>query len=138
MRLSEIMTKPVQTVTPSASLVDAAKKMLEEDVGSLPVCEDSKVVGVITDRDIAVRAVAKSLNPAQTKVQQVMTREVHFHPADADVEDAFRLMAEKQIRRLVVTDNSQHPIGIVSLGDIALCLREEKAGELLKEVSKPT
>jgi CBS domain-containing protein len=138
MRLSHIMTGAIQTVAPGASLAEAARKMASGDIGSLPVCSDKRVVvGIITDRDITVRAVARGLDPNQTKVQEVMTREVLSCPADSEVEAACDLMEEKQVRRLVVTDAQDRPIGIVSLGDIALCLRENQSGEVLKKVSEP-
>lgn len=138
MRLSNIMTGRVQTVAPGASLAEAAKKMASADIGSLPVCgEKSKVVGIITDRDIAVRAVARGLDPNRTQVQEVMTREVLSCPSDSDVEAACELMEQKQVRRLVVTGPEDAPVGIVSLGDIALCLREAKSGGLLRKVSEP-
>jgi CBS domain-containing protein len=121
MRLSNIMTGSIQTVAPGASLAEAARKMASQDIGSLPVCsEQRKILGIITDRDITVRAVARGLDPIQTRV-----------------EDACDLMEQKQVRRLVVTDGEDAPIGIVSLGDIALCLRENRSGEVLKKVSAP-
>jgi CBS domain-containing protein len=138
MRLSNIMTGSIQTVAPGASLAEAARKMASGDIGSLPVCSDKrKIVGIITDRDITVRAVARGLDPNQTKVQDVMTREVLSCRADSDVEAACDLMEEKQVRRLVVTGSDDVPIGIVSLGDIALSLRESQSGVLLKKVSQP-
>jgi CBS domain-containing protein len=103
----------------------------------LPVCEDEKLVGIITDRDIAIRAIANGLNPAETKVEEVMTDEVFSCSADSDVQVACLMMEEKQVRRVVVTDENQSPIGIVSLRDMALQLREEQSGEVLKEVSQP-
>jgi CBS domain-containing protein len=136
MQLREIMTKPVEIVMPTATVLDAAMKMRTQDVGSLPVCDDQKIVGIITDRDIAIRAVADGLDPTKTKVQEVMTSQVYACPADTDVEDACQLMEEKQVRRLVVTDKDQSPIGIVSVADIALRVQEEKAGEVVKEVCK--
>jgi CBS domain-containing protein len=138
MRLSNIMTGAIQTIAPGASLAEAAKKMASGDIGSLPVCgERKKVVGIITDRDITVRAVARGLDPNQTKVQDVMTREVLSCPADSAIEDACELMEQRQVRRLVVTDGQDAPIGIVSLGDIALCLRENQSGGVLRKVSEP-
>src|SRR4051812_28521905 len=139
MRLSHIMTGAIQTVAPGASLAEAAKKMASADIGSLPVCAENRktVVGIITDRDITVRAVARGLDPNRTSVQDVMTREVLSCPGDSDIEAACELMEEKQVRRLVVTDGDNAPIGIVSLGDIALCLRENQSGEVLKKVSEP-
>jgi len=137
MQLREMMTKPVEMITPQASLVDAARKMLIQDVGSLPVCEDEKLVGIITDRDITIRAIANGLDPAKTEVQEVMSHDVVSCGDNSDVEDACRLMQEQQVRRLVVTDEKSSPIGIVSIGDMALQMREEQAGEILRDVSQP-
>ncbi len=138
MRLSNVMTGGIQTVAPGASLAEAAKKMASQDIGSLPVCSgERQVVGIITDRDITVRAVARGLDPNQTRVQDVMTREVLSCRADSAVEAACELMEQRQVRRIVVTDEADTPIGIVSLGDLALSLRESHAGGVLRKVSEP-
>jgi CBS domain-containing protein len=138
MRLSNIMTGAIQTVAPGASLAEAAKKMASQDIGSLPVCSgERKVVGIITDRDITVRAVARGLDPNATCVQDVMTREVLSCRADSAVEAACELMESRQVRRIVVTDEQDAPIGIVSLGDLALSLRESHSGGVLRKVSEP-
>jgi CBS domain-containing protein len=121
MKLASIMTGGIETITPHASLAEAAKKMASQDIGSLPVCDEPRrVVGIITDRDITVRAVARGMDPNQTRV-----------------EDACEMMEKRQVRRLLVTGQDEVPVGIVSLGDIALCLRESQSGEVLKKVSEP-
>lgn len=138
MKLSHIMTGGIESVLPQATLAEAAKKMASQDIGSLPVCaEPRKVVGIITDRDITVRAVARGMDPSRTRVEEVMTREVLSCRSDADVEEACELMERRQVRRLLVTGDDDSPVGIVSLGDIALCLRENQSGEVLKKVSEP-
>jgi CBS domain-containing protein len=139
MKLSSIMTGGIETIAPHATLAEAAKKMASQDIGSLPVCgEQRKVVGIITDRDITVRAVARGMDPNRTRVEEVMTRDVLSCPSDADVEDACALMERRQVRRLLVTAaDDDTPVGIVSLGDIALCLREAQSGEVLRKVSEP-
>jgi CBS domain-containing protein len=138
MKLSSIMTGGIETIAPQATLAEAAKKMASQDIGSLPVCaERRRVVGIITDRDITVRAVARGMDPNQTRVEDVMTRDVLSCKSDADVEEACALMEERQVRRLLVTGEDDTPVGIVSLGDIALCLREAQSGEVLKKVSEP-
>jgi CBS domain-containing protein len=136
MKLSQVMTGGLETVAPQASLSEAAAKMANRDVGSLPVTAGARIIGIITDRDITVRAVACGLDPNATKVEEVMTREVLSCPADADVRAAMQLMEERQVRRLVVTDG-EAPVGIVSLGDLALCMRAHDSGEVLKRVSEP-
>lgn len=138
MHLKQIMTSPIETVAPDTSLAEAARKMLAMAIGLLPVSKDQKIVGIVTDRDITIRAVAKGLDPERTEVQEVMTREVFSCPAGSDVMDACKLMEEKQVRRLLVMDASDAPIGIVSLGDIALHLRREQSGEVLRKVSQPS
>jgi len=138
MKLSTIMTGGIETIPPQASLAEAAKKMASQDIGSLPVCaEPRRVVGIITDRDITVRAVARGMDPNRTRVEEVMTRDVLSCSSDAEVEHACELMEKRQVRRLLVTAQDDTPVGIVSLGDIALCLRESQSGGVLKKVSEP-
>ena len=138
MKLAAIMTGGIETIAPQATLAEAARKMASQDIGSLPVCaERRRVVGIITDRDITVRAVARGMDPNSTRVEEVMTRDVLSCSAEADVEHACELMEKRQVRRLLVTGEDERPIGIVSLGDIALCLRESQSGEVLKKVSEP-
>jgi CBS domain-containing protein len=138
MKLGSIMTGGIESVRPQATLAEAAKKMASQDIGSLPVCaERHKVVGIITDRDITVRAVARGMDPNQTRVEEVMTREVLSCSSEADVEQACALMERRQVRRLLVTGVDDSPVGIVSLGDIALCLRESQSGEVLRKVPEP-
>ena len=136
-KISEVMTTDVQTVSGDQTAREAAGFMLRAEAGSIPVCEGDKVIGIITDRDITVRAVARGLDPNQTKVHEVMTRDVLACPADSEIEAACELMEKRQVRRLLVTGDDETPVGIVSLGDIALCLREVQSGEVLKKVSEP-
>ena len=138
MQVNEIMTSPVETITPETSLVDAAKLMRDLGIGLLPVATDQKIVGMISDRDITVGAVAKGLDPERTTANEVMTTKVFSCPTGSDVMDACAVMEEKQVRRLLVVDAADAPIGIVSLGDIALHLRREQSGEVLKKVSQPS
>ena len=138
MKLASIMTGGIETIAPHATLAEAAKKMASQDIGSLPVCaERRRVVGIITDRDITVRAVARGMDPNSTRVEEVMTRDVLSCSSEAEVEQACELMEKRQVRRLLVTGQDDTPVGIVSLGDIALCLRESQSGEVLKKVSEP-
>lgn len=138
MKLASIMTGGIETIAPQATLAEAARKMASQDIGSLPVCaERRRVVGIITDRDITVRAVARGMDPNSTRVEEVMTRDVLSCSAESDVEHACELMEKRQVRRLLVTGDDERPVGIVSLGDIALCLRESQSGEVLKKVSEP-
>jgi CBS domain-containing protein len=136
-QLKEIMSRPAHCVSPDATLVDAAQTMLAEDIGVLPVSRGVEVVGIITDRDITVRAVAARLDPATTRVSDVMSTEVLACPEDSDVQEARRMMEQRRVRRLLVTDAAGAPAGVVSLGDLALLLARDETGEILKEVSRP-
>jgi len=139
MKVKDVMTKGAECVRPANSLVEAAQKMKNLDVGPLPVCGDNdRLVGMITDRDITVRAVAEACDPRTTTVKDVMTPDVVYCFEDQDVQEAARLMKEHQIRRLVVLNRDKRLVGIVSLGDLAVETGDEKlAGETLEQVSEP-
>jgi len=137
--LRDIMTRDVHAVPPETSLRHAAQKMKSWDVGALPVCKNDKLVGVITDRDIAVRAVAEGEDPESSCVGDAMTGNLIYCYEDEDVERAARLMEDKQIRRLPVMDRDRHLVGIVSLGDLATRQRDDRlSGGVLEQVSQPT
>jgi CBS domain-containing protein len=138
MNIKEIMSSPVETIATDASLASAAKRMLDLDVGMLPVAQGDDIVGIISDRDIAIRAVAKGLDPDRTEVRQVMSKDVYSCPDDSSATDACSLMESKQVRRLLVMNSDDALVGIVSLGDVALHLRREESGEVLKQVSQPS
>jgi CBS domain-containing protein len=138
MRLDTIMTRDVEIVQPDAPLQIAAQKMRDRDVGSLPVVEQGQVVGIITDRDITVRAVAAGFDPRTTRVRNLATTEVIWCYPDQDVEKGARLMEDYQIRRLVILDNkTQQLVGIISLADIAQRAAAEKSAQILEKVSEP-
>lgn len=137
MKLKDIETKNPQVINPDQTVTEAARKMKEIDVGMLPVCDGHHLLGAITDRDIVIRAIADGRNPLSTKVQEVMTHEIHYCFEDDDVKDAARLMEEKQIRRLPVVNRENQLVGIVSLGDLALRSDDdEMAEEVLEGVSE--
>jgi CBS domain-containing protein len=136
MKVSEVMTRDVVVANPRQSICDAAKLMAESDMGALPVGENDRLVGVITDRDIAVRAVAKRLSP-DTPVRDVMSQEVLYCFEDEEVEHVARNMADQQIRRLPVLNREKRLIGIVSLGDLALHTKPKTAGEAIAGISRP-
>ena len=119
MNVSEVMTREVETVRPDASLMDAAARMEELDVGMLPVCDGERLVGMLTDRDITTRATAAGTNPRTARVQEAMTAEVVYCFEDQDISEATQLMQDKQIRRLAVLDRTKRLVGIVALGDLA-------------------
>src|SRR5512132_4115116 len=119
MQLKDIMTPGVEVIAPEASIYEAAEKMSHRDVGPLPVCEGDRLIGMLTDRDITVRAVAAGRDPLTTTVRDVMTPDVVYGFDDQEVDDAARLMEHYQIRRLPVLNRRQQLVGMVALGDLA-------------------
>jgi CBS domain-containing protein len=139
MRLRDVMTAKIEDIPADATLMQAAEKMKRLDIGALPVRENDRLVGMITDRDIAVRAVAEGRDPKKMPVREVMSREICFCYEDDSMESAAKLMEEKQIRRLPVFDRSERPIGIVSLGDLAVRNHDYRlSGEVLERISTPS
>ncbi|HMJ09842.1 MAG TPA: CBS domain-containing protein [Polyangiaceae bacterium] len=139
MRVSEIMTRDVDVVSPEATLFEAAALMARDDVGVLPIGHERKLAGILTDRDIVVRGVAHGKNPATTPVKDVMTPELIFVFEDQDVQQAAFLMSSRQVRRLPVLDRRHCLVGIVSLGDLAQHDDdEERLSVTLQSVSEPT
>ena len=139
MRVKEVMTRGVECVRPEDSIAAAAQKMKDLDVGALPVCGDGdRLKGMITDRDITVRATAGCCDPGGTCVQDVMTPNIIYVFEDQDITEAARLMKENQVRRLVVLNGDKRLAGIVSLGDLAVDTRDEElSGATLEAVSEP-
>ena len=139
MQLREIMSHDVHVIPPETSLRHAAQKMKSWDVGSLPVCQNDKLIGVITDRDITIRAVAKGENPESCCVGDAMTNDLIYCYDDEDVDQAAKLMEQKQIRRLPVLERgTQRLVGVVSLGDLATRRRDAHlGGQVLQQVSQP-
>ena len=137
MLLRDIMTHGVTEVPPHATLREAADRMRSLDVGLLPVCDGQKFLGVLTDRDIAIRAVAQGFDPNTTNVTEAMTPEVIYCFDDEDVQKAVELMEQRQIRRLLVMDHQKHAVGVVSLGDIATRNANDRlSGEALERISE--
>jgi CBS domain-containing protein len=138
MLINEIMTQHVEVVMPGDTVADAARRMKEHDIGPLPVCAHQSVIGMITDRDIAMRAVAAGLDPKTTKVRDVMSSALICCYEDQEVEVAAHLMQSQQIRRVLVLDRDKRLVGIVSLADLAVeAQTPERACEILQEVSGP-
>ena len=136
MRIRDVMSRDVQVVTPDTTLRQAAAIMKESDTGIVPVGEHDKLVGMITDRDIAVRGLAEGKGP-DTRVREVMTAEVKYCFEDADTAQVAESMAQQQVRRLPVVNRDKRLVGIVSLGDLAIEDRGEAAHEALRGVSQP-
>jgi CBS domain-containing protein len=138
MQLKDVMTRDVEVVHPHATLEEAAAKMDSLNIGPLPVCDGNRLVGMVTDRDITVRATAAGKDPRTTQVREVMTDDVVYCFDDDDTNEAARLMEEQQIRRLVVLDRDKRLVGIVSLGDLAVATQDDQlSGEVLERISEP-
>jgi CBS domain-containing protein len=138
MRLGEVMTRDVETVSSDASLMEAAAQMKSLDVGLMPVCDGEELKGTLTDRDITVRATAEGLDPSRTRVSEIMSTDVVYCFEDQEIEEAMSLMEARQIRRLPVLTREKRLVGIVSLGDLAVHAgQSELLGDTLKEVSRP-
>jgi CBS domain-containing protein len=137
MRISEIMTRDPELVDPNSSIRDAAMRMKNEDIGALPIGENDRLIGMVTDRDIAIRAVAEDRDPSSTSVRDVMSEKIYYCFEDDDIEDAARCMAENQVRRLPILNRDKRLTGIVSLADIAQT-GEECERVALEGVSEPS
>jgi CBS domain-containing protein len=138
MKISEIMTSNLEMIDSTRSLTEAAREMESLDVGALPVREGAQLIGIITDRDIVIRALAHGRDPASTQVKDIISSEIVYCYEDDSVEDAASLMEDHQIRRLIVCDHDQTPVGIVSLGDLAVKTgKDELSGEALERISEP-
>jgi CBS domain-containing protein len=138
MQVHEVMTCEVQCIRPDATLQDAAQQMKKLDVGSLPVCDNDRLAGIITDRDIAIRSVSEGHDPHADRAGDVMTREVFFCFEDQNVEEVAEQMREKQVRRLPVLNREKRLVGIVSLGDLAIETGDDQlVGHALEGISEP-
>jgi CBS domain-containing protein len=137
MKAHDVMTREPATLAPQATLGEAATLMKQEDCGSIPIVEDGRLVGIVTDRDIVIRAVAAGKDPRTAAVSEVMSADpVHIAP-DTDVEEASKIMADRQIRRLPVVEDGKL-VGILVIGQVARREPdEERTGETLKEISQP-
>ena len=137
MKVREAMTQDVRLVTPDQPISEAARLMAELDIGALPVQENDRLVGMITDRDIAVRAVAQCRGP-DTRVADVMSREVKYCYEDQSIDEVTQNMGELRIRRLPVLNRDKRLVGILSLGDLAIDEgARDEAGEALGGISRP-
>lgn len=137
MKIRDCMTEDVQLAQPQLSIREAARLMARFDTGALPVGEDDRLVGMITDRDIAIRAIAEGKD-LETPVSEVMSRDVLYCFEDESVEHVAQNMGETQVRRLPVLNRNKRLVGIVTLGDLACGTRADKViGQALGEVSRP-
>lgn len=141
MQVKDIMTKSPQCGTPEMNLVQIANMMKDCDCGAIPVVNDQKdrkPLGIITDRDIAIRAVAEGRNPSQTKVKECMSSQIVTISPDASLEQCAKLMEEKQVRRLIVAADDGKCSGIIVQAQLARTAPKEVAGEMLREISQTT
>jgi len=136
MRIAEIMN-PVETIEPGATVQQAAERMRDLEIGSIPVCNGDRLVGIVTDRDITIRATADGANPTVHRVEQVMTPRVDYCLADDEVHRAIEIMESKQVRRLPVLDRDHRLVGTVAIGDLAEAVEPGGSGEALRKISKP-
>jgi CBS domain-containing protein len=139
MQLKDIMTADPLILSPETALREAAQSMRDLDSGVMPVGENDRLVGMLTDRDITVRATAEGRDPNSTPVRDVMTPDVVYCFEDEEVDTAARKMEEHQIRRLIVLNRDKRLVGIASLGDLAVHAPSDRlAGEVTEAVSEPT
>jgi CBS domain-containing protein len=139
MKIRDVMTPDAVAAHPETTLMAAAEMMRLLNVGSLPVVEGERIIGILTDRDIVVRGLALGLNPRTASVADVMTCNVETCSVDEDVEDVAQQMRDLQVRRLLVVDEQERLIGIVSLGDLAMEMEDQRlAGRVLEGISEPS
>ncbi len=140
MLVQDIMTTNVSCCTRETALSDVARIMLDQDCGEVPIVNDMNaldLIGVITDRDIVVRAISKEMSPATTRVEEIMTdRVIIVHP-DTDIEESIRIMSQNQIRRVPVVDEDNRVVGMLSLADISRETDPQTAGQVVQDISQP-
>lgn len=137
---SEVMTKNPVSATPADTVVNVAQLMKERDIGPVPIVEDKvskKLIGVVTDRDLAMKVVADGLDPNTTLARDVMTKEVITCQEDDEIDSALNAMSKHQLRRILVVDANDALVGIIAQADVATRMDEpEKTGEVVKEISQ--
>ncbi|HYH20512.1 MAG TPA: CBS domain-containing protein [Azospirillum sp.] len=138
MKIRDIMTKQVEIVSPDTSLKDAARMMRDADIGFLPVGENDRLVGTLTDRDIAIRAVADGKDPS-AKVRDAMSPNIEYVFEDQDSSEAAQLMSSKQIRRVPVMSREKRLVGVLAMGDLATKTHDDDmVGQTVQDVSEPS
>jgi CBS domain-containing protein len=133
--IRDLMTTNPTTCPPSATVVEAARVMKQEDVGSVPVVEGDRIVGVVTDRDIVTRVVAEGRDTDSTTIGDIVSSDVVTVEPDTSIDEALGLMSEHQVRRLPVVEDSRL-VGIVAVADVARAADEEKTGEVVQDISQ--
>jgi CBS domain-containing protein len=135
-KVHEVMTDRPRCVTPETRVSEAAQLMKSDDVGSLPILDGEQLAGMVTDRDIVIRAIAEGKDPRGMPVREVASRELVTVHADDDLSSALKLMASQQVRRLPVVDDDNRLVGIVAQADVAVEAKEKAVGEMVEEISK--
>lgn len=136
MKIRDVMSKDVQVARPNDTLQEVAARMAAGDFGFIPVADGDRLIGAITDRDIAVRAVASGAGPT-SRVSEFLSRDAQVVRSDDDLKAALDLMSSRRIRRLPVVDKDGRLVGVVSLGDLSTRVKEKYAGEALEDISRP-
>ncbi|MBN9371987.1 CBS domain-containing protein [Hydrogenophaga sp. YM1] len=136
-QVSEVMTRGVRTLSPQDTLRLAAQAMEEMEIGSIPVCDGQRLLGMVTDRDLVVRGLAQGLAPERTTLSEVMSPHVQWCYEDQSIEEAAQLMCDAQIRRLPVVDHDKRLVGLLSLGDVAVKAGPGDAAQALQDISRP-
>lgn len=135
-KIREVMTPDPRTVEPSTTIVETARAMRDEDVGPIPIVENGQCAGIVTDRDIVIRVVAEGRNANTTTVSDIASRELITVDPEQTLDEAARLMAQHQIRRLPVCEEDGRLVGIVAQADLALTAEDSRTGEVVEEISK--
>ena len=136
-KIRDVMTTRPRSVNPDTPLTTVAEVMASEDVGVVPIVEGDRLVGMVTDRDIVVRAIAKGKDPRGMPAVEAASRELVVVEPDDDLSDALQLMAQHQVRRLPVVEDGERLVGVVSQADVALEAKEKTTGELVESISQP-
>lgn len=138
MKLNEIMTKDVEIISPGDTLQTAAQKMRDRDIGFLPVCDGDRLIGVLSDRDVIVRALAEGMDSNAIVGRDLITSPAIYCFDDQTLDEAAKLMHDNQIRRLVILNrDDKRMVGVISLGDLAINLDDKISGDVLQSVSEP-
>lgn len=138
MKVKEAMSTTLEVISSDATIQEAAKKMSSVDVGSLPVVDNGELVGIVTDRDITIRATAEGLAPDECRVSEVMSTSPDHVFEEDDISDAANVMKTRQIRRLPVLNRDKELVGILSLADVAVEGNDQLSGDALEGISQPT
>jgi len=137
MKVQDIMTRDVECIDPETSIGQAAEKMRDHDIGFLPICDNDRLVGTVTDRDITIKSVAQGRDPRDATVREVMNPQVFYCYEDDDIEKVAQYMEEEEVRRMLILNHEKRLIGVVSIGDIASVSGEKHlAGETLGHIAE--